>query len=120
MESWQHIEVDRSTDPARLDHVRERIEATLEDVRLAVTDWPRMVEHARSAAAAVTTRVAGIGRAEAVEASAFLDWLADNHFTFLGYREYRLERGATVDRLVPVAADALLSSGLALPLTFDN
>jgi glutamate dehydrogenase len=107
MESWQHIEVDRSTDPARLEHVRERIEATLEDVRLAVTDWPRMVAHARSAAAAVTAKVPGIGRAEAVEASAFLDWLADNHFTFLGYREYRLDRGASVDRLVPVAGSGL-------------
>jgi glutamate dehydrogenase len=107
MESWQHIEVDRSTDPARLEHVRERIEATLEDVRLAVADWPRMVANARSAAAAVTSKVPGIGRAEAVEASAFLDWLADNHFTFLGYREYRLERGASVDRLVPVAGSGL-------------
>jgi len=107
MESWQHIEVDRSTDPARLEQVRERIEATLEDVRLAVTDWPRMVAHARAAAAVVTAKVPGIGRADAVEASAFLDWLADNHFTFLGYREYRLERGASVDRLVPVAGSGL-------------
>ena len=39
---------------------------------------------------------------EVEEASEFLEWLADNHFTFLGYREYRLERGRASDRLVPV------------------
>ena len=118
MESWQHVEVDRSTDAARLEHVRERIESTLEDVRLAVGDWPRMVELARETAAArdVPRCPASVAR-EAVEASAFLDWLADNHFTFLGYREYRLERGATVDRLVPVAGSGLglLRTGAGRP-----
>jgi glutamate dehydrogenase len=117
MESWQHVEVDLSTDAAQLEHVRKRIERTLEDVRLAVTDWPRMVALARETAAAVTAKVPGIGRAEAVEASAFLDWLADNHFTFLGYREYRLERGTAVDRLVPVAGSGLglLRTGAGRP-----
>jgi len=117
MESWQHVEVDLSTDSGRLEQVRKRIEVTLEDVRLAVSDWPRMVELARETAAAATAKVPGIGRAEAVEASAFLAWLADNHFTFLGYREYRLERGAAVDRLVPVAGSGLglLRTGAGRP-----
>jgi glutamate dehydrogenase len=106
-ESWQHIEVDRITDPAQLEHVRERIAATLDDVRLAVADWPEMVARARETAAMVRGGLPGIGRAEEKEAAAFLDWLADNHFTFLGSREYRLERGRTVDRLVPVAKSGL-------------
>ena len=41
-------------------------------------------------------------KAEEVEAGEFIEWLADNHFTFLGYREYRLERGTKSDQLVPV------------------
>jgi glutamate dehydrogenase len=116
-ESWQHIEVDRTTDPARLGEVTARIASTLDDVRVAVQDWPRMVECARQIATEVTRKVPGIGRAEALEAAAFLEWLADNHFTFLGYREYRLERGAAVDRLVPVPRSGLglLSTGPGRP-----
>jgi len=109
VESWQHIEVSRTTDAADLEHIRSRIETALSDVRAAVEDWPAMLAHARQLAADVTRSVPGISRAEALEASAFLEWLADNHFTFLGYREYRLERGQSSDRLLPV-----MKSGLGL------
>ena len=34
---------------------------------------------------------------------AFLQWLLDNHFTFLGMREYRFEGGAPKGELEPVA-----------------
>jgi len=116
-ESWQHVEVDRTTDAVRLEELTARIVHTLDDVRAAVEDWPRMVERARELAAAVKDKVPGIGRAEALEAAAFLAWLADNHFTFLGYREYRLERGAAVDRLVPVPRSGLglLRTGAGRP-----
>ena len=33
--------------------------------------------------------------------------MEDNHFTFLGYREYRLRRGPRADRLVPVPRSGL-------------
>ena len=55
----------------------------------------------------ITAGVPGVRKQEEVEASEFLEWLADNHFTFLGYREYRLERGRSVDRLVPVPRSGL-------------
>jgi glutamate dehydrogenase len=106
-ESWQHIEVDRTDDPVQLERLRERIEATLDDVRVAVTDWPKMVARARAIADDVREGLPGIPAAEAREAAAFVEWLADNQFTFLGYREYRLERGATTDKLVPVAKSGL-------------
>jgi len=116
-ESWQHIEVDRTSDPARLEHLQSRIDAALRDVRVAVEDWPAMLQQARDLAAAVTRKVPGLSRAETQEAGAFLDWLADNHFTFLGYREYRLERGPSADRLVPVAKSGLglLRTGAGRP-----
>jgi glutamate dehydrogenase len=107
VESWQHIEVDRTSDAGQLAEMSRRIESTLDDVRLAVDDWPKMLAKARQLATDATRRVPGIPRAEALEAAAFLEWLADKHFTFLGYREYRLERGASVDRLVPVARSGL-------------
>jgi glutamate dehydrogenase len=106
-ESWQHIEVDRCTEPARLEEVRRRILAVLDDVRLAVTDWQAMAAKATDLARTVGAGVPGIPRAECAEAAAFLAWLADSHFTFLGYREYKLARGATADRLVPLRGSGL-------------
>ncbi len=117
MESWQHVAVDRVVDETALDAVRRRIDETLGDVRVAVEDWPRMMEQARAVAVALAAPVPGIARTESGEAAAFLDWLIDNHFTFLGYREYRLERGASTDRLVAVPRTGLglLSTGPGRP-----
>jgi glutamate dehydrogenase len=106
-ESWQHIEVDRTVGPEQLDEIRRRILAVLADVVYAVHDWSAMSARAFDLARTVAAGLPGISRTECSEASAFLAWLADNHFTFLGYREYRLKRGATVDRLVPVAGSSL-------------
>ncbi len=44
---------------------------------------------------------------ERAEAKAFLGWLADNHFTFLGYREYELIRGDEEMGLKAVADSGL-------------
>jgi glutamate dehydrogenase len=116
-ESWQHIAVPRIVDEARLDLLRQRILRTLEDVRLAVEDWPAMRDRARTLARGIASGVPGIRKQEETEASEFLAWLADNHFTFLGYREYKLERGRTEDRLVPVPRSGLglLRSGEGRP-----
>ncbi len=107
LESWQHVAVPRTSDAGRLEALRSRILGTLEDVRLAVTDWPTMRDRARQIARQINAGVPRVPRAEEVEATEFIDWLADNHFTFLGYREYRLERGASHDRLVPAPRSGL-------------
>ena len=106
-ESWQHIEVNRTLDASRLEAIRRRILAVLDDVKFAVRDWGAMRAQAETLAHAVGEGVPGRSRAESAEASAFLTWLADNHFTFLGYREYRLARGASSDRLVPLPRTGL-------------
>ena len=114
-ESWQHIAVSRTTDAARLADVERRILAMLDDVRLSVEDWPAMRARALEIARSLLANEPGVPRAECAEGSEFIEWLADNHFTFLGYREYRLERGSATDRLVPVPR-----SGLGLLRTGRN
>ena len=116
-ESWQHIEVDRCVDTARLADVRARILAVLADVQLAVRDWQAMTDKALELSRSVGAGLPGISRAETGEASAFLAWLGDHHFTFLGFREYRLVRGASADKLLPVAGSGLglLSAGKGRP-----
>ena len=101
-ESWQMIEIDREPDPARLAAIEASIRRSLGDVRAATGDWRRMRAKARDAAANL-----GGGRSEVREAKALLQWMESDHFTFLGYREYRLRRGARRDRLVPVPRSGL-------------
>lgn len=106
-ESWQHVAVPRIGDPARHAALSQNILRMLEDVRLAVSDWPAIRQQALDIARDVNAGVPGIPRREEKEAVEFIEWLADNHFTFLGYREYKLERTRSVDRLVPLPRSGL-------------
>ncbi len=107
LESWQLIEIDREPDPARLAAIEKSIRATLADVRAATADWRRMRAQALDAAAELGAAAVRGQKSEVREAQALLEWMEDNHFTFLGYREYRLRRGARRDRLVPVPRSGL-------------
>ncbi|HEX2810306.1 MAG TPA: NAD-glutamate dehydrogenase, partial [Kineosporiaceae bacterium] len=91
VESWIHVEIDRESDQPDLDAIASGLRRVLDDVRVAVEDWPRMHARARSMAEELTqTPPAGIGSDERDEAVKLLGWLADGHFTFIGYREYKL------------------------------
>jgi len=105
-ESWQLFEVDRQIDPERLKLLTDTLTATLDDVRVAVADWRPMLSQAQTAAR--NLQAAGVPReADAAEARALIEWMAAGHFTFLGYRRYRLRRGARQDLLVPQPASGL-------------
>ncbi len=107
LESWQLIEIDREPDARRLAAIEKSIRNTLDDIRAATTDWRRMRGKALDVAAELgSARVRG-QKSEIREAQALLEWMEDNHFTFLGYREYRLKRGPRQDRLVPVSRSGL-------------
>ncbi len=106
-ESWQLIEIDREPNPRRLAKIERRIRRTLDDIRRATGDWRRMRAMARDVAAELgATRVRGQS-VDLNETKALIEWMEDNHFTFLGYREYRLRRGARRDLLVPIAKSGL-------------
>jgi NAD-specific glutamate dehydrogenase len=65
----------------------------LEDVRQAVEDWPKMRTKALVVAAELEgAPPEGIDADETALAIRFLRWMADNHFTFLGYRDYTCAR----------------------------
>src|SRR5262245_34383234 len=72
-------EVVRQTDPARLRELEEQVTRVIGEVRAAVEDWPAM--------RAKALETAGELGEDASEGTAFLEWLADENFTFLGYRD---------------------------------
>ena len=94
-ESYIHIEVDRFSEPERIQALVDGLQRVLGDVRAAVDDWRAMQAAAHAAIESLTERAAQQGvaaqeRAEIDEAQAFLDWMLQRHFTFLGYRDYEL------------------------------
>ena len=89
-ESWMHIEIDRDSDRARLDALETDLERVLGDVRSVVSDWQAMRAAALNLADALSVEAPPVEAEECAEAQELLRWLADDHFTFLGYREYDL------------------------------
>ena len=100
IESFIHFEVVRETDAALLAATEAALAATLHDVRAAVDDWPKMLERLRHGAAELRA-TPGLADDVKAESSAFLEWLARDHFTLLGYREYELADGDAYDTLAP-------------------
>ncbi len=97
-------------DPALEEAERTRlIEGTRRvfgQVRLAVRDWRKMIARLKETAAGLKANPPPLPEEELNESVALLEWLGDDHFTFLGCRDY-----AFVDkdggRLEPMHATSL-------------
>src|SRR5690606_10845966 len=97
-ESFIHFEIAREAEPRVLAAIERKLLRTLRDVRAAVADWPAMLRKLRAAAAELDGNTVS-DPSDIAEARAFLAWLAEDHFTLLGYREYQLIPGEHADRL---------------------
>ncbi|MCK2141325.1 NAD-glutamate dehydrogenase [Streptomyces albidoflavus] len=90
-ESWIHVEIDRETDKSDLKQITADLLRVLSDVREAVEDWEKMRGAALHIAGDLPTEpVSDLADEDVEEARELMRWLAADHFTFLGYREYRL------------------------------
>ena len=107
LESFQHLEIDRIVDPAALSSLAAQIERSLRDVRVAYADWARMRQAAHLAAEDLAALSARFDPNDLSEACALLAWMEHRHFTFLGYREYRLAGRKGRERLEPVKSTGL-------------
>ncbi len=107
LESFMHFEVDEHTSPEFLREVERGIERVLRDVRAAVEDWPRMREKARGLLAAMEKTPPDLPEDEVRETREFLRWMEDDHFTFIGYREYRFSGTGARARMNVVSGSGL-------------
>ncbi len=87
-ESFMHFEVDEQGDPEILAEIEREIHHVLEDVRAAVTDWKPILGQVDKIVEKLKKNPPKLEKAEIDEGVALLEWMADNHFTFLGFREY--------------------------------
>ncbi|WP_417520205.1 NAD-glutamate dehydrogenase [Minwuia sp.] len=111
-ESIIQIEFSTHTDPADLAAIESTVTEVMGDVRLAVEDWPAMMEQARAIIADLNSNPPPLPSADVNEGRALLEWMIDNHFTFLGYREYDYLASMESERLeiVPDSGLGLLRS----------
>ena len=112
-ESFIHVEFDRQTDRVALDALRHGLDRVLADVRVANEDAAVMAAQAASLADALGTETPSVPAADLAEAQALLRWMAEGHFTFLGFRHYTLATsdGGDVLRAVPGSGLGILREG---------
>ena len=111
IESWIHVEIDRQGGMVEQETLMKGLRRVLSDVRESVEDWPKMQLDCQQIAADLETEPPkGIDPEEVEQTRRLLLWLADDHFTFLGYREYTLDAqdGEDVLRAVPGTGLGLL------------
>lgn len=85
-----YFEIDRQSDPEIMKELRVNIEHALSDARASVADWRMMLKRAEEALMELEENPPPLDPAEITESKDFLRWLIDNHFTFLGCRDYKL------------------------------
>jgi len=109
-ESFIHVEVDRVPEPSRLEALAADVTRVLDDVRQAVDDWVAIRQRVLAIVADLDAKAPPIPEAELAEGRAFLLWLADNHFTFLGARSHELVKveGEDALRIVPDSSLGIL------------
>ncbi|MDQ2587482.1 NAD-glutamate dehydrogenase [Saccharothrix yanglingensis] len=112
-ESWMCVEVDRLTDPDRARELETRLHTVLNDVREVVEDTDKMAGTALQLADQLEADPPPLPKHEVSDGANLLRWLADEHFTFLGYRRYELLHDDPATDGEP-ALRAVLASGLGV------
>ena len=90
LESFMHVEVAGQSDES-LPAIAERLASVLTDVRAAVEDWQPMRARVRDIIESLQAEAGKTADSDAGEVGAFMQWLHDEHFTFIGYRDHDLE-----------------------------
>ncbi|MBA3529826.1 MAG: NAD-glutamate dehydrogenase [Propionibacteriaceae bacterium] len=111
-ESWMHLEI---LPPSRPDSANSSAadleQGLLEVLRLvedAVQDWQKMMTRSAQTIEILSDPGAVAGRAdEAAQARELLEWFNQDHFTFLGYREYTFDDNGDEPSMSPVPATGL-------------
>jgi len=100
-----YAEIDR-IEEERLAPLEERLAAILKDVRATVADFEPMKDRLRTLIESLESAPPPLPSPDVRESTAFLRWLGDANFTFLGYREFDFAGG--VMRQVPESALGIL------------
>ncbi|OQK15643.1 hypothetical protein AU255_15595 [Methyloprofundus sedimenti] len=83
-ESVLHIEINRQSDIELIRQLKKSLQQVLSDVCAATDDWPACLARMEAVISALTEQ----HKPDLQEPIEFLQWLKNDHFVFLGHREY--------------------------------
>ncbi len=101
-ESMIHVEFTHHSDRNVLESIRTKIEHVIDHVRIVVADFEAMCQRMDEAIDGLRSAPLLLDREELDECLAFLYWLKDNHFAFLGSRIYRFDGEPETGDLLPL------------------
>ena len=121
-ESWMHIEIARVADEEDTGEIEELLQKVLRDVRESVEDWDKMNAQVLAIVDELDADPPPLSETEIEHGQELLRWLANDHFTFLGYREYRLESEGEDEllRAVPGTGLGILRSDQDMSTSFGK
>lgn len=89
-ESIIHCEIVEGASPEFVDFIKEKIPEIFEDVALATQDWQSMRSRIDVAMKDLQSSLSVTQSGQLEENIEFLEWIRNEHFTFLGYCNYDL------------------------------
>ena len=110
-ESVQHFELDRDLSPDEAKTIETQIADALRDVAVAVRDFEPMRRAVGSMIDTAKASVHNYSYEEITDTVDFLEWLLDDNYVLLGYREYEVagEEGDKSVRALPDTGLGILS-----------
>ena len=106
-ESFIRFAITHTTDEKVIRSLQKVLVKVLSDVRVAVRDWGKMRQRMRETRDLIENGPKGVDPLLRTETQALLDWMVEEHFTFLGYREYKLSKRGKRTFLNPVKGSGL-------------
>lgn len=102
-EAIVYMEIDRQTDMNTIEDLYHSCQHVIRDVELAVEDWQKMTAKVQETIISIQKNPPPLDFREIEETNDFLQWLLNDHFILLGYREYKVveENGEKILSTVP-------------------
>jgi len=102
-----HLEIDRQSTSSSMDLLKRSLGKVITDVKASTEDWPACLQQMQKVIDELKQQTANSKQlADEVD---FLQWIHDNHFVFLAYREYQIIREGD-----SIGSRAIQGSGLGV------
>lgn len=95
-----YLEIDKESDTDILNKLAKKLEKVLEQVNLVVKDWPEMRSRMQDCLQELEQNSPPYDPEDVAESKDFLAWLVNDHFTFLGCRDYDLSKDHKALRMI--------------------
>lgn len=91
-EAIVYVEIDRHSDDKTLADLAASLKMILDEISLVVSDFPQVQKKANEAIDWIKNTKGPFTKKDINESISFLEWLLDDHFTFLGCEDIKIDK----------------------------